>query len=342
MLDARYYDGKSARQYAVQLRLQAGVVHVGGQGIEREELLADTVISERYAGMPRKLSFRDGAYCEIDESPELAAMLEQAGVRVRWVESLQASWSVALISVVLICTLTAAAYVWGVPAAADMAARSMPVSVSRMLSQQTVKTLDRLWLEPSGLSQKRQDALSSAFQKLQPANAEPQTRLEFRASPEIGANAFALPDGTVVLLDELVALADDDAQILGVLGHELGHVQHRHGLRMLVQGSLVGAFSVWWFGDASALLAAVPAALAQAHYSREFETEADDYGVQLLRANGISPVKLAEMLEKLMHAHDAKRPQTPASEDSAEWTGYLESHPAPAERIRRLREAATE
>ncbi|MDP9140737.1 MAG: M48 family metalloprotease, partial [Pseudomonadota bacterium] len=78
------------------------------------------------------------------------------------------------------------------------------------------------------------------------------------------------------------------------------------------------------------------------HYSREFETEADDYGVQLLRANGISPVKLAEMLEKLMHAHDAKRPQTPASEDSAEWTGYLESHPAPAERIRRLREAATE
>lgn len=340
MLAARYYDGRTARQHAVMLAVSDGRVTVSGEQVARNEALSDVEFSESYAGMPRTLGFRDGTYCEIDESPELAAMLEAAGVQRSWVETLQASWAVAASAVVATMAIIVAGYLWGLPVAADFAARAMPPAVARLLSQQSIRLLDEVWLVPSTLAADRQHQLSEGFARLQTkaADATPAPVLLFRSAPKIGANAFALPDGTIVLFDELVALADDDAQILGVLGHELGHVEHRHGLRLLIRSSLLAAFSAWWFGDASSLLAAAPVALAQARYSREFETEADDHAARLLRNAGLSPAKLAEMLEKLGAAHGLKV-EAREAQGEPDWLDYLESHPAPTERVRRLREA---
>lgn len=60
-------------------------------------------------------------------------------------------------------------------------------------------------------------------------------------APQIGANAFALPDGTLVVTDELVELAgDNDDEVLAVLAHELGHIHERHGLRLLRTQGLSG------------------------------------------------------------------------------------------------------
>ena len=71
----------------------------------------------------------------------------------------------------------------------------------------------------------------------------PAHRIEFRKS-RIGPNAFALPGGSIVITDELVALVDGDAAVVtGVLGHELGHVRHRDGMRMLLQASAVGVLA---------------------------------------------------------------------------------------------------
>ncbi len=61
--------------------------------------------------------------------------------------------------------------------------------------------------------------------------------VEFRASPIIGANAFALPGGIVIVTDQLMQLAEHDDEILAVLAHEIGHVKHRHVLRGLPQDS---------------------------------------------------------------------------------------------------------
>src|SRR5690606_15157282 len=100
-------------------------------------------------------------------------------------------------------------------------------------------------LEPSRLAPERQAALRARFEALvahmpalpaRYAHYAPRYTLDFRRG--LGANAFALPGGAIVVTDGLVEAAraaglQDDA-IAGVLAHEIGHVAHRHTTRMLV------------------------------------------------------------------------------------------------------------
>ena len=125
-----------------------------------------------------------------------------------------------------------------------------------------------------------------------------------------------MPDGTIIVLDELITLIGDDRQIMAVLAHELGHAHERHGMQLLLRNSAVAAFLTFYVGDISALLAAAPAAVVQARYSQEFERQADDYAATLLRHNGMSPELLAEALQKLAQSHPERSKG-----------GYLSSHP---------------
>jgi predicted Zn-dependent protease len=115
-----------------------------------------------------------------------------------------------------------------------------------------------------------------------------------------------------------------------VLAHELGHVHERHALRGVIQSSVVGVLVAVWLGDVSSLATALPAAVLDARYSRDFEREADAYAAELLRANGADALAFAEFLARLEVAHGGGGP-APAL------LAYLASHPATAERIRRLR-----
>ena len=85
------------------------------------------------------------------------------------------------------------------------------------------------------------------------------------------------------------------------------------------------------------MLAAAPALLGQSAYSRDFEREADDDAITLLRANGLSPAVMIELFERLA----GSRPAGGAGEGGAFDLGIaLASHPADAERVRRFRAAA--
>ena len=180
---------------------------------------------------------------------------------------------------------------------------------------------------------------ASAPDAANPPNAANPASLPGPPQTRLGPNAFALPGGTIVVTDEMLQLlAGRDDVLLGVLGHELGHVQRRHGMRLLVQATLIGtAASIAW-GDFSAVLAAAPALLGQSAYSRDFEREADDDAVSLLRANGLSPVVMVELFQRL-----AARRAAPGAADKGgafDLGIALASHPADAERVQRFREAA--
>jgi Zn-dependent protease with chaperone function len=131
---------------------------------------------------------------------------------------------------------------------------------------------------------------------------------------------------TIIVLDDLITTLGDDQHTLAVLAHELGHSYGRHGLQMLLQSAVVGAFWTFYVGDISSLLAAAPAVVVQARYSQDFEQQADNYGAALLLRNGMSPGLLADALIKLTGLH-------PESSNG----GYLANHPSTDVRIRRLR-----
>ena len=93
-------------------------------------------------------------------------------------------------------------------------------------------------LSPTTLTHERQIKLRADFDTfLKAAGDTTPYQIEFRAMKGQGANAFALPSGTIVISDELVLLAEDDREIVAVLAHECAHVRHRHVLRAVLQNS---------------------------------------------------------------------------------------------------------
>lgn len=334
----RYFDGRTTTPHAVTLRVENGDARIEGDGIERRLPLAEVRVSERMGAAPRLVSFADGAYCEVRDHAGLDALLAATGFRAPMVARLQSRWSFALAALAGCIGLVALSYLYVLPWAAEQAAEHIPRSAMETLSQQTLAAMDEHLFKPSALAAERREALAKRFGLLAPPDGDKVPHaIVFRLSPAIGANAFALPNGTIVVTDELVDLTDSDDEILAVLAHELGHVQRRHALRQILQGSVVGLVVAWYLGDISSLAAAIPAALLQARYSRELEREADAYGARLLRFNGLSPALLASMLEKLERVHHPGDPGTAAKAQSR--SDYLSSHPATAERIRALRES---
>jgi Zn-dependent protease with chaperone function len=254
------------------------------------------------------------------------------------VAGLEARWSHAVGALLLILALVGAAYVWGLPYVAELAAARMPQRVVALMDEQFMQTVDGRLLHPSKLSAARQQALLGRVRALRwPPDAQPPTRILFRSSPEIGPNAFALPGGTVVVLDQLVQLAHNDDEIIGVLAHEIGHVSERHALRQMLQASVVGLAMAWYVGDVSSVLAAAPSALLETRYSRDFERRADAFAARTLKLNGIPPSRLADMLQSLEQAY-AGRKQKVQDNGHAHWMDYLSTHPATDERIRALQE----
>ena len=330
MLQAQYVDGRSTRVRTVNLSVAGQDLLITGEDLERTVPLSSVSFDEQLGNAPRRVRLADGSFCEVRDLHGLRSLMAAAGLRDGWVDRTQRHVHWVLLSVVGCVALVTVAYRWGLPWAAKVVAQRLPPTISTVLSSQTMKVLDGALLLPSKLDAARQAALRRQFQALRlPDGGRIQWTLLFRRSPALGANAFTLPDGTIVLLDDLVTQLKEDRQILAVLSHEAGHAQERHGMQLLLRSSAVGAFLAFYLGDFSQLLAAAPAALVQAKYSQSLEWQADEYGSAVMEANGMSPALLADALQQLSKSH----PETSG-------VAYLTSHPPTAERMRRLRELA--
>jgi Zn-dependent protease with chaperone function len=326
MVSASYFDGRSTRVRGVTLAIDGADLFVAGEDVNFQVPFATVKVDERLGRAPRRLHFPDGTFCEVRDLEALDALLSLTSHRDGQVDRMQRHLKYILLSGVLSVALVFVGYKAGLPWAAAWGARHLPPAVGRAVSEQTLKALDRGFLSPSKIPEERRWELTREFRALRlPEGGTPTSVLRFRRSPELGANAFTLPDGTIVVLDDLVTSLHDDQQILAVFAHELGHAHAHHGLQLLLRSSAVGAFLTFYIGDISQLLAAAPAAIVQARYSQDLEREADDYGASVLLLNGLSPGSLAEALKALMAAH-------PGSSQP----GYLSTHPPTEERIRRL------
>ena len=334
-VNANYFDGRSARQQAVTLTISNGQLQLHGEELIRELPLANMSISAKLGLSPRLLHFSDGGHCEVNNHADFDAMLQGAGMHTKSLLSiLENSWRYALAATLLLIIFVVGSFYWGLPWVANIAAERIPPAIALGIDTHVLGSVDDGLMQPSELSNKRKQALTNRFDKLHSTNTLPQHHLEFRSSKAIGANAFALPGGTIIVTDQLVALAGNDEEILAVLAHELGHVSERHPMRQLLQSSVIGLAMTWYLGDISTLLAAAPTLLLQTSYSRNFERRADRFASNMLLMNGIAPSRLADILLKLESSHAGK---AEAEEHQSPITDLFSSHPDTAERIQQLR-----
>ena len=345
-ISAHYGDGRSARRHPVTLTGAADCLHVVGEQVDASYPLKTVRLTEPFAHAACIAYFDDGAQCEVDGAhyPALAAMLGQRpSLVVRW----QRHWRVALASLVALVAAIGAGSVWGLPAAAGALTAMLPASADMRIGAitQAAFTRQRLF-KPSKLTPAQQTAIRHIWHTVQPAHPRIPLTLLLRAMPgQFGPNALALPDGSVVLNDAMVdqILAADDAfgpaasaALAGVLAHEIGHIEGRHGMHSVVRGSLTTAFAAFLFGDFSAVAAGAPAVLLGARHSRAMETDADAYAMAVLQAQHLPLAPLAALFLDIDHSK--KR-----GDSEAGWfgsaTSYLSSHPGSIERAARLRAA---
>lgn len=331
---AVFFDGKTPRRQAAVLSIEGGEIIARGDFGERRAHRDAVGISEAMGRSPRIVRFPDGASCEVAELAEFGRWLQYHGFASGAVVRLQTRWSWALLAIAATFTIVAAAYLWGLPAAAKVLAPRVPASIVEGLSEHTLSLLDGRLLEPSQLPPARQAALAAEVESLIGNDGKsPAYRLHFR-SAKIGPNAFALPAGEIVVFDELIALAKNDAEVAAVIAHELGHVAHHHGMRQLIQSSVVSFVAGVYFGDISSLVSGLSALALESRYSRDFEREADAYAVRTMRAAGRDPGALATMLERMEGYQSSHSKEGPSP-----WWQVLSTHPETAERIRSIRAA---
>lgn len=298
----------------------------------------DITLSPRIGNTPRYLHLPDDGVFETTDNDGVDRLGKQMGQHSsRWIHRLENHLGLILVAILVTVATIGFTFFYGVPWASQAIANALPDSVIEHVGDSTLETLDDLWFEPSALSQERQQALQAHFAPfLEPVDGQTLEVL-FRSSEAIGANAMALPNGTLIFTDDMVELAEDDNELTAILAHEIGHVAHRHGMKGVVQSSLTTWLIVMMSGDISAFsdtTVALPAILMSLAYSRNLEREADAYALETLRANDIPPRHFANIMKRLMAAHG--EPETAESEEDGlqRISDMLSSHPVTSERIK--------
>ena len=167
--------------------------------------------------------------------------------------------------------------------------------------------------------------------------------LNFKVYQTNELNAFACPDGSVRVYSALMDLLTDD-ELLGVIGHEVGHVALRHAKRAWKWALLrsaasdaVGAVSETWADLSGSLLGAVCSAALTAKHSRFHESEADDFGYAFLKECGRNPWAMGKAFIKMKKLSARK-----SDSRIQHWLQAFSSHPDFDARIERMRQRAKE
>ena len=332
-LEGHYFDG--LQPVAVPARMEFRDLEAGltAGSVSETFVIASLKASPRVCSADRFISLPTGGQFACGDSTFLDSLPQESASEgpVAWLE---ARWGVALACVVVVLCSLLAGYFLGLPIVAEHVAAHIPMKTEQALGGQVLTWLDRQgWLRPTALDAETQKTIREGFDRLRSdLPLKNYYRLEFRAGGVFGANAFALPGGTIVITDPMVKAAETPDEVLAVLAHEIGHVELRHTMRGLLQNSIVGIAAAAITSDAATLSAAIaglPVVVAERKYSRDFETAADEYAFRLLKQKGYSPEAFASIMERL-----AKRGGTQKG-----GFAYLSTHPVTAERVQRARAA---
>ena len=357
VIEGVYFDGRSSRDRVATLRVLRGgedlaVLRVQAEGdaagSEQQWPLRALHFDPPLPGVRRVVKLPDGGRFETVDDAAITA-LEAAGGRnrgLRGVRRLESNWPLTLGAVATLGLFVWGFLTYGLPAVARSAAAATPRSVLASFDRSATEVLDNgSFMGQTRLGAARQRQLQQGFRDVTrwAGGGYPYRLLLRDGEPEgsmsaIGTNAFALPGGTVVMTDQLVRLARDDRELLGVLAHEAGHVTGRHSLSGIYQGLGLTLLTTAVTGDlvsASTFAAAVPTWLLKNGYSRQAETQSDEVAGRFLMERYGTTKPLRDVLARL-DTEDAEADENSVTQDDP--GSFLQTHPGTAERIRHLRE----
>ncbi len=176
--------------------------------------------------------------------------------------------------------------------------------------------------------------VSSLGRRLATYSPAPEYPYTFKVVADKRINAFALPGGPVYINSGTIAAAENEAQLAGVIAHEIAHVALRHStnqaskamawqIPLSVAGGALGGGSL--AGELARLGIGFGVNSAFLKYSRDAERDADIAGARMMARAGYDPMEMARFFENLRHK-------------GGEGTQFFSDHPSPGNRIRYVQE----
>lgn len=138
-------------------------------------------------------------------------------------------------------------------------------------------------------------------------------------------NAFCAPGGYIYVYTGLIKFLDSEDQLAGVLGHEIAHADKRHSTEQLTKSYSIGLLLQVVLGNNVALLQEIAQGLISLKFSRNHETEADEYSVKYLCGTSYNAAGAAGFFQKLLDLQQAG--ETPE---------FLSTHPSPDNRVENI------
>lgn len=367
-VQGRWFDGKSSKACEAVLTLRGDTSVCVSDAATQESLVVANVndldISSRLGNSARFVRFADGASFETTDNTAIDVLHKKrldsgsAGL----LHKLESHLGLVVLSAVIVLALVVGGALYGIPATARLIAFQLPQNTLDTVAAETMGILDRTHFDESELSEGRKTHLQAEFKPVLAQYPDMSLKVEFRkGGDKIGANAFALPDGTIIFTDEMIELSQTASERIAVLAHEIGHVAERHSLRAVIQNAVLGFVYVTLVGDGTAmgdLLIGLPVLATTMSYSRDHETEADVFSAQFLDHAGIERQAFVDLMQRLGDSmrcnkliDDAKDVDEDAlsdterlalcetliaeggDEDDSQWQDYLSTHPGLKQRL---------
>jgi len=344
VLNAWWMDGREPQAHAVQLSVVEGQLHVQGEDFERQYRWASLALPSSVGQFDRFCRLPDGSSLHHPDAKCWDAWCLAQGQFPVWAELWMRSRQGALMALVCVVTCVLEAWRLLIPAVSEMVAPLLSPQYEQRVGQVALEQIRSLYLKPSHFGADIETVWRRQFDDKvinwsARVGSAPRWQLYVHAAPQIGPNAFALPGGDMVITDGLLELLKDEPDaVIGVLAHELGHVQHQHGLKMLVKAGLTSLMAGVVLGDAGLFLSTVPAVLMTQAYSRDAERQADQFAAQFLHSNGIHPRVMAVFFERMTFYQSNRRGAQPGADTHLDQERDvvsigLASHPANQERV---------
>jgi Zn-dependent protease with chaperone function len=330
MFQADFFDGLSARAIPVWVKVQDNVLTVNVEGETRTFELSAIEVQAKLGSVKRIVDLPDGARLEASDISELEAVMPSKTAffwsMLHYLEN-HLGWVM-----IALCLTVFAGWAFiqhGVPKLAEAVAKATPPSMELKLGEQVLKGFDHKYgyFSPTKTRKARQTKIKTALNELCAKNDCPEYRLEFRNGGVIGANAFALPGGIMVVTDDLIKLAKNDTEIIAVIAHELGHVKQRHAFRQSIQSTISGLVLAAATGDVSSMASGLPTALVQMQYSRQHELEADGFALAAMQKACLPPKAFAEILYRLQNQPFEDEETEGKEQDKEEESKTVTQHP---------------
>lgn len=350
---AKYYDGKTGHSRTVSLVLTGSSLQLkdGEDIIETWSINQLTVLDHPAPPVPGIFgnAKNKDARLYVEDAKDWKKLYERLPKHARKKLVLPNNWSsfaiyilVAVISVIFLFKMF--------PRIIENTAYLIPLEIERSIGRQAVHSIvgtDNVCIAPKG-----HEALLKVFGKL-----EAQTKREIDYEILVidnswMLNAFAAPGGYLIIYREIIERADTPEEVIGVLAHEISHVDLYHTTKGLVRD--IGMRFVLSMMVGGTSVEDLAGFFSQMNYSREDESEADMHGRELMVKAGINPKGMRNFFENLQEwegalfnkVEDKIKEKT---EDKSENSGlsdfldmplweYLSTHPDTDKRIERLKE----